>query len=95
MAIGRTRRNIILSTGMSTLEEVEAALAVLSWGIKGMSDPDSIEQVLAEFRGGADDALAGKVTLLHCTSQYPAPDADANLRAMMSMERRFRLPSGQ
>lgn len=61
---------IFLSTGMATLAEVEAAIAVL--------------------RGeGARD-----ITLLHCTSLYPAPAETANLRAMTTMADRFGLPVG-
>lgn len=34
------------------------------------------------------------LVLLHCTSSYPAPDEDANLRAMDTMRRTFGLPVG-
>jgi|ETNmetMinimDraft_35_1059890.scaffolds.fasta_scaffold66281_2 N-acetylneuraminate synthase/N,N'-diacetyllegionaminate synthase len=61
---------LILSTGMTTLDEVGAALAVLE-------------------DGGADD-----VTLLHCTSLYPAPAETLNLRAMVTMAERFARPVG-
>jgi N-acetylneuraminate synthase/N,N'-diacetyllegionaminate synthase len=61
---------VILSTGMTTLDEVGAALAVL------------------------DDAGARDVTLLHCTSLYPAPPETLNLRAMATMAERFARPVG-
>lgn len=59
--IGRTGKEIILSTGMSTLMEVKAALNVLN------------------------DHGAGSITLLHCTTEYPAPPDAVNLRAMGTM----------
>jgi len=34
------------------------------------------------------------VTLLHCTSEYPAPYSEVNLRAMVEMRRAFDLPVG-
>ena len=34
------------------------------------------------------------ITLLHCTTEYPAPIADVNLLAMKSMESAFQLPVG-
>lgn len=63
--IARTGKPIILSTGMSTLEEVGAALEILK-------------------KNGA-----GEVTLLHCTTEYPAPYADVNLRAMNTLRETF------
>lgn len=59
--IARTGKEIILSTGMSTLEEVDAALEVL------------------KANG------AGKITLLHCTTNYPTPMQDVNLNAMITL----------
>ena len=55
---------VILSTGMSTLDEVEAAVAVLEQG--GISRRDII--------------------LLHCTTQYPTPMSEVNLRAMLTLK---------
>lgn len=37
---------------------------------------------------------AGEITLLHCTSLYPAPDASINLRAMQQLRDRFGLQVG-
>ena len=51
---------VILSTGMSTLDEVSAAVEVL-------------------VSGGIDRK---DIYLLHCTTQYPTPYSDVNLRAM-------------
>lgn len=58
--IGALGGRVILSTGMSTLDEVEAAVEVL------------------EKAGTPRD----RVTLLHCTTQYPTPPEAVNLRAM-------------
>jgi len=82
---------VILSTGMSTLDEVAEALGVLAHGFGATAEPPnsihSIEQ-------GALDGLVSKVTLLHCTSEYPAPFADANLNVLPAMAARFGLPVG-
>lgn len=37
---------------------------------------------------------AGDITLLHCTTEYPAPYDDVNLRAMASMKKTFGLKVG-
>jgi N,N'-diacetyllegionaminate synthase len=55
---------VMLSTGMATLGEIEAA----------------IEEI--ELAGTPRD----RITVLHCTTEYPAPMEDVNLRAMASMK---------
>ena len=54
---------------------------------------------VAGFRHAFDSsegqtALRQFVTLLHCTTEYPAPLADVNLRAMDSLAQAFGLPTG-
>ena len=63
--IAGTGKNIILSTGMCTMTEVEDAVRVLR------------------------DNGAGKITILHCTTNYPTPMEDVNLKAMLSLKERF------
>lgn len=62
--IGSKGQRIIMSTGMSTLTEIEDALRVL------------------ESAGTPRSA----VTLLHCTTQYPAPVESVNLKAMLKLK---------
>ncbi len=85
---------IILSTGMCTLDEIEQALGVLAFGMTGDSSPssDAFQNALASEAGKA--ALKEKVTLLHCTTEYPAPFEDANLSAMHTMRGAFGLRVG-
>tara|TARA_Y100000591_G_scaffold330333_1_gene361112 strand:+ start:2109 stop:3119 length:1011 start_codon:yes stop_codon:yes gene_type:complete len=35
-----------------------------------------------------------KITLLHCNSEYPTPYSDTNLKAMIFLNKKFRLPVG-
>ena len=91
----RSARRIILSTGMSTLDEVEDALGVLAFGLSGARRPPqrpAFAKAYASRRGRA--ALRSAVVILHCTSEYPAPFADVNLRAMATMRDAFALPIG-
>jgi N,N'-diacetyllegionaminate synthase len=64
------KKRIILSTGMSALDEVAFAIRVI-------------------YQTGNK-----KVSLLHCVSQYPAPFDQMNLRAISSMEKKFKVPVG-
>ncbi|RYY88173.1 MAG: N-acetylneuraminate synthase [Comamonadaceae bacterium] len=58
----------------------------------GMATLDEVREALdwvAHARGGLHD-----VTVLHCTSAYPAPDASLNLRALQTLAQAFGLPVG-
>lgn len=68
--IAETHKPIIMSTGMCTLDDVEAAVRVLT------------------MNG------CGPITLLHCTTEYPAPYSEVNLKAMETLRSTFNLPVG-
>lgn len=68
--IAKTGKNALLSTGMSALDEVDAALEVL------------------KTNG------SGQITLLHCTTSYPAPMKDVNLCAMLTLKAHCGCPVG-
>ena len=63
--IARTNKDMILSTGMCTMDEVEDAVKVLK------------------------ENGTGKITILHCTTNYPTPMSDVNLRAMLTLKEKF------
>ena len=94
MAAARTGRSLILSTGMSTLEEVHQALACVYLARKGYESPDTSADITLPLSSDVQGDLASCVTLLQCTSQYPAPVEDANMQAIVSMRDTFGLPVG-
>lgn len=87
---------VILSTGMSTLGEVEDALGVLAFGMCAVEDLSpgraAFRQAFLSEKGQA--LLHERVTLLHCTTEYPAPFAEVNLRAMDTLGAAFGLKVG-
>ena len=91
LASARTNLPVILSTGMSSLEEVGIALSVLHFGYNNAT---GYPAALLPPTPVQLQQLQGKVTLLHCVSQYPAPREATNLRAMDSMRDAFSLPTG-
>lgn len=70
--IGRLGKCIILSTGMATLGDIEAAINVLE-------------------QAGTQRA---NITVLHCTTEYPTPMNEVNLRAMQSIRAAFSVAVG-
>lgn len=68
--IAETGKNIILSTGMCRMDEIEASYRILR------------------------EKGSGKISLLHCTTQYPAPFESVNLRAMLALKDKFQCPVG-
>lgn len=93
--VARLGRPVILSTGMSTLSEVENALGVLAFGYLGLAQRPSVEAFKEAYASDAGLAvLVDKVSLLHCTTEYPAPFEDINLCAMGTLRSAFGLQVG-
>lgn len=95
LKVAATGKPVILSTGMCTLGEIEAALGVLAFGYLNLGSTPSLAAFSAAYC--SDDGmrvLRGKVTILHCTTEYPAPLLEVNLLAMDTMRNAFALPVG-
>ena len=91
----RLHQPLIVSTGMSTMAEIEDALGVLAFGLTTHREPSGRADFLAAYCSDAGrQALRQHVTLLHCVTQYPAPPEAINLRAMDTMAAAFGLPVG-
>lgn len=94
--ISRKADELILSTGMASLGEIEAALALLAFGFTAgpeeIPSASSLAEAYASAAGQA--ALRARVSLLHCTTEYPAPFDEINLRAMDTLSMAFGLPVG-
>lgn len=95
LSAAQTGLPIILSTGMSTLADITAALEVLAFGYTVKKEKPSQKKFKAAMSSSRGQRiLKERVTLLHCTTDYPAPFADVNLRAMDTMREVFGLPVG-
>ncbi|MCQ4503103.1 N-acetylneuraminate synthase [Vibrio parahaemolyticus] len=96
LAHARTGCDLIVSTGMATLSEIEAALGVIAFGYTAAQDekPSMLGFQEAHASEAGQKALKEKVTILHCTTEYPAPMAEINLRSMDTLGRAFDLAAG-
>lgn len=63
--IARTKKPVIMSTGMASMQEIRAAYEVLK-------------------EHGTTD-----ITMLHCTTEYPTPPDEVNLKAMLTLGQEF------
>jgi N-acetylneuraminate synthase len=90
-----TGKPLIVSTGMCTMKEVEVALGVLAFGyMKSSIDPGPENFQIAFESLEGKNALRRNVTLLHCTTAYPAPFDEVNLKILDTMASVFGLPIG-
>ena len=62
--VGSFGKPTIVSTGMANIDEIHAAISVLS----------------------AAGLTKEQITLLHCTTEYPAPMSEVNLQAIVSIK---------
>lgn len=113
--------NIILSTGLSNLADIEGALGVIAFGflnflklksVGGKSNSEIISKQANLYKGinlnnptkaefykayvlaEGQNLLREKLTLLHCTSQYPTPYNEVNLKAMKTLNVAYGLDVG-
>ncbi|MBT2485382.1 MULTISPECIES: N-acetylneuraminate synthase family protein [unclassified Microbacterium] len=96
VAAGRTGLPVILSTGMAEMPEIERALRFIAAGVaqaKGSLERGSrlTDDVLDQTWQARHEHLdfAQHVTILHCTTEYPAADEHLNLRAMQTIASTF------
>jgi N-acetylneuraminate synthase len=96
LAAARTGKPVIVSTGMASLGEIEIALNVLAFGyLKYKTLQPTLLQLMDAYRSEqGQEMLRAKVTLLHCTTEYPAPYSEVNLKAIDTMKMAFNLPVG-
>ena len=70
--IGKLKKQILLSTGMSNLNEIKMAIRTLTTAGTNKKN----------------------ITVLHCTSAYPAPIKELNLKAMIYIKKKLKINIG-
>jgi len=89
-----TGSNLIVSTGMANLGEIEESLGVIAFGLLGSENPSRESFKAAYVSIDGQKKLKEKVSLLHCTTEYPAPLNEINLNVIKTLECAFGLPVG-
>jgi len=70
--IGKLKKKVILSTGMSNLKEIATAIKVLT----------------------SNGTKKNNITVLQCNTEYPTPLKDVNMKAMLTIKKKFKVNIG-
>ncbi len=90
LCAAQSGKDLIVSTGMSDLNDVRHALSVIAFGMmnrNGKPNGDDLDMILNDEE--SLKILRNRVSLLHCTSAYPTDVTDVNLRAMDTLADTF------
>ncbi len=91
--LGSYKKKIILSTGMSTFSDIDIALSAISHGYLKLQGEFSLKKHQKLYKKNLK-YLKANVTLLHCTTEYPAPTNELNLNIIDSMKNEYGLNIG-
>ncbi len=91
-AIAKKKKPMIISTGMATLDDIHEALAYIAFGLANKTEMNQVNVFYHTVE--AKQLLQQYVTILHCTTEYPAPLATINLHAMTTLRKEFNVPIG-
>lgn len=81
---GLSRKKIILSSGASSMKEIITALRIIKFSFKQKNSNFNPKDLYYAVENDNDDfsCINEFVSILHCTSEYPAPPEDLNLSAI-------------
>ncbi len=94
---GASKKNIIISSGMGDLGEIDIALSALSYGYDNKNknklsgfDITKHNRLYKKYHSYLDN----KITLLHCTTEYPAPLNELNINIIDILKQRYKISIG-
>jgi len=67
---------------------------ILSTGMATLSEVEEAINVIFKNQNSVDSYILPPLTLLHCTTNYPTPFEEVNLKAMLTLKEAFKLPVG-
>lgn len=86
---------IILSTGMATLADIEQALGLVALGYTKPEITPTLAGMLQAWSDPQTRAVVReKISILQCTSSYPTPIGEANIAAMATIRQAFGCRTG-
>ena len=85
---GRTKKNIIISCGLATIENINIALSALCYGY-AKKDFNFNYKKDKGFYLKHKTYLRKKISLLHCTTEYPAPLKELDLNVIDTLSKKY------
>lgn len=93
--IATKKKPMILSTGMADISDIHHALSFIAFGLAFPLKSVNVKEVRKFYQTTDAQSLIERfVTILHCTTQYPTPYSDVNLRALDHLRKEFNLQVG-
>ena len=90
--LGKTNKNIVLSTGMSDINKINIALSALAFG--NNEKISNFSRKYYNYHTKNLKYINNKVTLLHCTTEYPAPLEELNLNVIDTFKSLYKMKIG-
>jgi N-acetylneuraminate synthase len=92
----RTKNDLIISTGMSSIEEIRKTLGIIAFGLNAEphDHPKTSKFQSAYNSKIGQQSLKEKVTILHCVTDYPVNDEDINLNIIKTLKKEFKTKVG-
>ena len=91
----KSKSHMIVSTGMATKNEIKTCLSTIYHALNHNKEPKTLNEIKAFSNKLINfQDLKKTVSLLHCTSQYPTPFEEINLKAIKSLKKEFGLNVG-
>jgi N-acetylneuraminate synthase len=88
-------KKMIVSTGMSSIEDIKYALGIIAFGMLEIKGKPSLKKFQHAYKSKmGQQILKNNVTILHCTSSYPAPFDEINLNAIKTLKQTLNLNIG-
>ena len=91
----KSNSSLIISTGMANQKEIKLCLSTIQHSLENNGEPSSLKEIIKinkkikNFKN-----LKKRVSLLHCTSQYPTAYKNINLNVIKTLKNRYGLKVG-
>tara|TARA_Y100000816_G_C26012842_1_gene529559 strand:+ start:40 stop:1098 length:1059 start_codon:yes stop_codon:yes gene_type:complete len=93
--IAKSKKRIILSTGMSSLKNINLALKTIIFAYKQKSDNPNIDKIIKiKLNKKNTQIIKKKISILHCVSSYPAKLNQLNLNYISTLKKKYNMQVG-